>query len=76
MKTVQMTLDEGLLKKVDREIKKLHTNRSEFTREALRRHIEYHREKELEKKHIEGYKKNPAVPEEFSSWEAEQVWPD
>jgi metal-responsive CopG/Arc/MetJ family transcriptional regulator len=76
MKTVQMTLDEELLKEVDGEIKKLHTSRSEFTREALRRHLEYQRTKELEKKHIEGYKKNPVTPKEFSSWEAEQVWPD
>jgi len=36
MKTVQMTLDEGLVKEVDRVSKLLHTTRSAFTRKALR----------------------------------------
>ena len=36
MITVQMTLDENLVKAVDRISKQLHTNRSAFTRKALR----------------------------------------
>ena len=36
MKTVQMTLDEDLLRTVDQVVKKLRTTRSSFTREALR----------------------------------------
>jgi len=36
MKTVQMTLDENLVKAVDSAAKKLGTTRSGFTREALR----------------------------------------
>jgi metal-responsive CopG/Arc/MetJ family transcriptional regulator len=36
MKTVQMTLDEQLVKAVDRAARKLGTTRSGFTREALR----------------------------------------
>ena len=36
MKTVQMTLDEDLLKSVDQAVKKLQTSRSAFTRDALR----------------------------------------
>jgi len=36
MKTVQMTLDEHLVKAVDSAAKKLGTTRSGFTREALR----------------------------------------
>ena len=36
MKTVQMTLDENLVKAVDRAAKKLRTTRSAFTRQALR----------------------------------------
>lgn len=36
MKTVQMTLDEDLVRSVDRVVKKIHTTRSAFTRDALR----------------------------------------
>ena len=36
MKTVQMTLDDDLVKAVDEVIKELKTSRSEFTRKALR----------------------------------------
>lgn len=36
MRTVQMTLDDDLVKAVDRVSKELNTNRSAFTRKALR----------------------------------------
>ena len=36
MKTVQMTLEEALVKSVDQAAKKLHTTRSAFTRLALK----------------------------------------
>jgi len=36
MKTVQMTLDENLIKSVDKIVKAIGTTRSAFTRDALR----------------------------------------
>ena len=33
-------------------------------------------QKELEKKHREGYLLKPVEPGEFSVWEDEQVWPE
>lgn len=76
MKTVQMTLDEDLIKKVDKVTKKLGTTRSAFTRNALRAAIERIREKEIEHKHRDGYKRKPVKNGEFSDWENEQVWID
>ena len=35
MRTIQMTLDDNLVKAVDRVSKELHTSRSAFTRKAL-----------------------------------------
>jgi len=76
MKTVQMTLDEQLVKAVDSAAKKLGTTRSGFAREALRSaHKEVHI-KELESRHREGYKRKPVKRGEFSNWESEQVWGD
>jgi metal-responsive CopG/Arc/MetJ family transcriptional regulator len=76
MKTVQMTLDETLVKAVDTAAKKLGTTRSAFTREALRSALKEVRVKDLETKHREGYKRKPVKRGEFSDWESEQVWGD
>jgi metal-responsive CopG/Arc/MetJ family transcriptional regulator len=76
MKTIQMTLDEKLIDEVDKEVKKLGTTRSAFTRDALRKILAYYHELESEQKQIEGYKKNPVNPGEFDDWEDEQVWID
>lgn len=76
MKTIQMTLDENLIKEVDKEIKKLNMTRSVFTREALRKCLDYYHQIELEKKQIAGYKNKPVKSGEFDVWEDEQEWID
>ena len=76
MKTIQMTLDEELIKEVDKEIKKLGTTRSAFTRKALRNFLNYLHTLELEEKHKNGYKNYPTKLNEFGIWEDEQVWID
>lgn len=74
MKTVQMTLDEELVKAVDQAAKKLRTNRSAFTRKALRDALARYRMEQLEKKHKRGYERNPVTAGEFSVWEEEHSW--
>jgi metal-responsive CopG/Arc/MetJ family transcriptional regulator len=74
MKTVQMTLDEDLVLALDKVVKELGTNRSAFTRQALRSSIGKVRLNELERRHREGYRRKPVRHEEFGIWEAEQVW--
>jgi predicted transcriptional regulator len=76
MKTVQMTLDEQLVKAVDSAARKLGTIRSGFTREALRSALKEVRVRELELKQREGYKRKPVRRSEFSDWESEQLWGD
>ena len=76
MKTVQMTLDENLVKAVDSAAKKLRTTRSAFAREALRSALKEVRVRDLESKHREGYKRKPVKRGEFSDWESEQIWGD
>ena len=76
MKTVQMTLDENLVKAVDSAAKKLGTTRSGFTREALRSALKEVHVKELESRQRQGYKRKPVKRGEFSDWESEQVWGD
>ena len=76
MKTIQMTLDEGLVKAVDRVAKQLHTTRSAFTRHALREALARHEAARLEEKHRRGYENAPVRGDEFAAWEKEQAWGD
>jgi metal-responsive CopG/Arc/MetJ family transcriptional regulator len=76
MKTVQMTLDDDLVKEVDLLAKELNTTRSALTRAALRAAIRDIRAKRLEKQHRAGYERHPATSEEFGAWHDEQAWSD
>lgn len=76
MKTVQMTLDENLIKSVDKIVKETGTTRSAFTRDALRQALKDYRIKLLEEKHRRGYQRSPVRPGEFSVWEDEREWGD
>jgi metal-responsive CopG/Arc/MetJ family transcriptional regulator len=76
MKTIQMTLDEDLVKAVDRVSKQLNTSRSAFTRKALREALARYSHEQLERKHRQGYARQPVTVNEFSVWETEQAWGD
>jgi metal-responsive CopG/Arc/MetJ family transcriptional regulator len=76
MRTIQMTLDDDLVKAVDRVSKQLRTSRSAFARKALRDALARHKLEELERKHRRGYEKQPIAGDEFSVWETEQAWGD
>jgi metal-responsive CopG/Arc/MetJ family transcriptional regulator len=76
MKTVQMTLDEDLIERVDRAIRELKTTRSAFTREALNEALNHITTLQHEAHHRRGYEAAPEGKDEFSDWAAEQVWPE
>jgi metal-responsive CopG/Arc/MetJ family transcriptional regulator len=76
VRTIQMTLDDDLVKKVDAIAKELQTTRSAFTRNALREAVQQYNVRRLELKHRKGYAVHPVNEEEFSVWEKEQNWGD
>ncbi len=76
MRTIQMTLDDHLVKAVDRVSKELETSRSAFTRKALQDALTRYEVEQLEKKHRRGYEQYPVITDEFSIWETEQGWGD
>jgi metal-responsive CopG/Arc/MetJ family transcriptional regulator len=76
MRTVQMTLDERLVDRVDRAARKLGKTRSAFTRDALREALSRLATLEKERQHRRGYEARPVQPGEFDDWVREQVWPD
>lgn len=76
MNTYQMTLDEELVKEVDRVARGLGTTRSAFTRKALRQALQELEIRKMEEKQRRGYKRKPVRPGEFDDWEQEQIWID
>jgi metal-responsive CopG/Arc/MetJ family transcriptional regulator len=76
MRTVQMTLDERLVDRVDSAARRLGKSRSAFTRDALRDALTRLATIEKERRHRRGYEAKPVRPGEFDDWPKEQVWPD
>jgi metal-responsive CopG/Arc/MetJ family transcriptional regulator len=76
MRTIQMTLDDDLVKSVDRIAKELKTTRSAFARKALREAIHRMQVRRLEERHRKGYQSKPVEKGEFDVWEAAQDWGD
>jgi metal-responsive CopG/Arc/MetJ family transcriptional regulator len=71
-----MTLDEKLVARVDRVVRRLGSSRSAFTRDALRAALDAQAARELERKHRLGYEAHPVRRGEFDAWHGEQAWPE
>ena len=74
MRTIQLTIDEDLVTRVDRVVKSQGTTRSAFIRQLLRDALREIRETELDRKHREGYEKFPVSPDEFGLPELDRAW--
>jgi metal-responsive CopG/Arc/MetJ family transcriptional regulator len=74
METVQIVLDEKLLRATDQAARRTRRNRSALVRDALREHLRRLAVRELEERDRSGYAKR-ATREEVSQWEEEAAWP-
>ena len=74
MQTIQVVLEEDLLKAADRAVKRSRTNRSALIRDALREHLRRIEIRELEDRDRKGYRQSPA--DSGGIWEGEAAWPD
>jgi predicted transcriptional regulator len=74
MKTIQMTIDDRLLKLVDKLSRARKTTRSAFIRDALEAEIRRQKIREEEDRHSQGYAQKPVTPGEFDVWLDEQDW--
>jgi metal-responsive CopG/Arc/MetJ family transcriptional regulator len=76
MATIQIIVDEPLLKAADREAKRQKMNRSALIRDALREHLKRLRQRDFEERDRRGYEAQPQRTEEYSPWEEIAAWPD
>ena len=76
METIQVVLEEALLKEADRAVRKLKTNRSALFREALRAHLRRLELADRERRDREGYVRYPDSLDEPAVWDKVADWPD
>lgn len=74
MKVIQMTMERDLLEQIDSRAKQLGITRSAFARRAFREARARFDEIELEKHHVEGYRKMSTSPQEFRIPEFDHAW--
>ena len=75
METIQIVLDEKLLRATDRAARRTKQNRSALVRAALREHLDRLETRAAEERDRAGYAGAPQRADEFSPWEAEAAWP-
>lgn len=75
MQTIQIVLEEGLLKAADQEVKRLKTNRSKLFRKALREHLKRNKLKDDEDRERAAYLRTPEG-EEMVAFEKVTAWPE
>lgn len=74
MQTIELTIDETLLAKLDQITSKLSVTRAAFIRQSLEAALEQQEVLAQERRHAEGYAHNPVQPGEFDGWESVRVW--
>ena len=76
LKTIQITLPQELLSRIDQTVSELDTNRSAFARRAFEDALFRLRIEQMERQHAEGYARQPEDPDEIALWESIQDWGD
>jgi len=76
METIQVTLEQALLRAADRAAKRVRISRSALVREALRVYLRSLRIHELEHRDRRGYQAQRDSPVDFGAWERVEVWPE
>jgi metal-responsive CopG/Arc/MetJ family transcriptional regulator len=72
--TIQMTLEEELLKEMDRTVKRLRTTRSALIRDSIRNYLKMIHLQQLEAKHRTGYSRHPVAKGEFTVADSDRSW--
>lgn len=76
METIQVLLDQKLLKATDKAARRAKKNRSALVRDALRHYLKDLQIQELERQDREGYQRYPDSVDDLQGWEQVSAWPD
>ena len=75
MKAIQVTLDEDLIARLDRDEEVQRDGRSAVLRRAAEAYLRRRRSDAIAQAYAQAYKQ-PGLGTEFEGWEKESVWPD
>ena len=76
MKAIQITLDEGLLARLDADEEVRKDGRSAVIRRATAEYLLRRRQRTIADQYARAYGANPNLGEEFGGWEDEGAWPE
>jgi metal-responsive CopG/Arc/MetJ family transcriptional regulator len=76
VQTIQIVLDESLLRATDDAARREKLNRSALVREALREYVGKLRITELERRDRQGFERLPDGEDDLDAWERAAAWPD
>lgn len=76
MATIQVVLDDALLRLTDEYAQRESINRSAVVREAVRVYLKQQRYRELERQERKAYERKPDDLDEVRRWEGVADWPD
>jgi metal-responsive CopG/Arc/MetJ family transcriptional regulator len=76
VETIQVVLENELLKAADRAARRLKINRSAFIRQAMREHLRALRVREREEADRRGYARSRESTAELAAWDRVAAWPD
>ncbi len=76
MQTIQIVLDEKLLRATDAAAKRHKLSRSELILRAIQGHLDQLRTTELERRDRLGYQTSPQRIKEYRPWEKIAAWPE
>ena len=76
-RSIQISLDEELLREVDRQKESRERGRSAFVRRALRAYLEAQKKREIDRAYVRAYGgRADELHEEFADLMSTQRWPD
>ena len=76
METIQIVLDQKLLRATDHAARRRKQNRSALVRDALREYLRKLQTRALEERDRDGYAKREQAVDESFEWEAQAAWPE
>lgn len=74
MQTIELTIDESLLAKLDEITSKLSLTRVAFIQQSLETALQEQEILTQERRHSEGYARHPVQQGEFDRWENVRAW--
>jgi metal-responsive CopG/Arc/MetJ family transcriptional regulator len=76
MKAIQITVDERLLARLDRDPEVKRSGRSAVFRRAVEAYLRARRKREIAEAYRRGYAKDRGLGPEWEGWAEEGVWPE